>query len=97
LLVALQSLYEAHGIKALATPFLEENGLYARLLAVGLYQRVYLEALGLTQEYAVWREETRTYRGKPRPRWTWELVIAQARVVKDRIGELPTMDWFRRP
>jgi hypothetical protein len=96
LLAALQSLYEAHGIKVLATPFLEKKRLYARLLAVGLYQPAYLEALGLTQEYAVWREEARTYRGKPRPRWTWELVIAQARAVKDQIGELPTMDWFRK-
>jgi hypothetical protein len=96
LLAALQSLYEAHGIKALATPFLEQECLYARLLAVGLKQPVYLEALGLTQEYAVWREETRTYGGRPRPRWTWELVVAEARTVKDRTGELPSMDWFRK-
>jgi hypothetical protein len=96
LLAVLRTLYEVHGVEALSTPFLEKQRVYARLLAVGLYQADYLEALGLAEEYAAWRNRGRTYRGTFRPKWTWERVIEKAREVKDQFGDLPTMEWFRK-
>ena len=96
LLTLLQSLYQTHGIVALSTPFLEKKRIYARLLAVGLYQPQYLEELGLTDEYTAWRKKGRIYGGKYQPLWTWELVIEKALKVKDQFGDLPTMEWFRK-
>lgn len=96
LLATLRRLYEVHGAVALSTPFLEKQGLYARLLSVGLYQKNYIQALGLSDQYAEWREKSRTYAGKLRPKWTWEEVLEKAKQTKEQFGELPTMDWFRK-
>ncbi len=95
LLAKLRQLYDSHGAVALSTPFLEKEGSYARLLKAGLYQKDYLRELGLSEQYAEWREETRSYAGKLRPRWTWEEVLEKARQAVEQHGELPTMDWFR--
>jgi hypothetical protein len=96
LLAVLRTLYEVHGIKALSTPFLEKERLYARLLAADLYQPAYLEALGLSEEYTAWRRKERRYRGVVQPQWTWEMAIEKAREVRDQFDDLPTMEWFRK-
>ena len=98
LLATVRGLYMAHGIKALSTPFLEKqwDALYPRLLAAGLKQKALLAALGLTQEYADWRNSARTYRGVTKPKWNWQSAVAAAREIVARDGELPTVEWCRR-
>jgi hypothetical protein len=96
LLDAVRDLYESHGLVALSTPFLEQKRLYARLLKVGLYQPALLQEMNLAEEYAAWRESSRTYRGVSRPRWTWDMAVAKAAEIKEQQGDLPPLDWFRR-
>ncbi len=98
LLDTVKGLYEAHGIRALFTPFLEKqkSALYPRLLAAGLNQSVLLGALGLTEEYAAWRTSARTYRGVTKPRWSYEVALAKAQEIKELHGDLPTVEWFRK-
>jgi hypothetical protein len=97
LLDAVHQLYKANGIKALSTPFLEKQKLrlYPRLLSVGLKQTVLLAELGLTEEYAGWRASARTYRGVTKPTWSWGAAVAKAKEIKEREGDLPTVQWFR--
>ncbi|NPT62586.1 AP2 domain-containing protein [Paraburkholderia elongata] len=98
LLTAVQRLYEQHGLRALATPFLEKqpDALYPRLLSSSLKQPVLLAELGLAEAYAAWKLSSRTYRGSTKPQWTWEVAIERAREVKEREGDLPTVQWFRQ-
>ncbi len=97
LLYAVRQLYDLHGIKALSTPFLEKqkSRLYHRLRTAGLNQPTLLAQLGLTEEYAAWRMSARTYRGVTKPKWSWEVAVAKAREIKEREGDLPTVQWFR--
>ena len=96
LLDEVRALYGAHGFLALSTPFLEKqkDTLYPRLLAAGLNQPALLAELGLAKEYSAWRNSARTYRGRPALSWSWEVAVEEARKVKERIGDLPTKDWF---
>lgn len=98
LLDTVRALYVAQGISALSTPFLEKQKgrLYHRLLAAGLGQPVLLEELGLTEEYATWRASHRNYRGVTKPKWSWRSAIATAKEIKERDGDLPTVEWCRR-
>ena len=91
-----QKLYDTHGIVAISTPFLEEQRLYARLLAIGLKQPALLKELGLAEEYAAWRSSSRRYRGEIKPKWSWELVVKRAKELKEREGDLPTVQWCRK-
>jgi hypothetical protein len=96
LMKRLRSLYEEHGIAAMSTTFLEKTeGLYKQLLIARIGQPDYLAELGLTEEYATWRGQHRTYRGVTKPKWTWEEAVNRAREVKERVGVLPTLEWFR--
>src|ERR1017187_8273970 len=97
LLDTVRDLYVACGISALATPFLEKQKgrLYHRLLAAGLNQKTLLEELGLTEEYAAWRASFRTYRGVVKPQWSWETAVEAAKEIKERDGDLPTVEWGR--
>jgi len=45
---------------------------------------IVLEELGLTNEYAAWRLSSRTYRGKTKPKWTWEVAISIAKELETR-------------
>lgn len=96
LLQRASELYRVHGIQALATPFLEKDGLYHRLLNAKLPQPVLLEKLGLTAEFAAWRKAARKYRGTVKPTWTWEIAVETAIALKEREGDLPTVEWCRR-
>jgi hypothetical protein len=97
LLETVRSLYDANGIQALSTPFLEKQSasLYHRLLAAGLKQPELLKELGLTEEYEIWRPTVRTYGGVSMTIWTWESVVEKAKELKEREGDLPTVEWFR--
>jgi hypothetical protein len=98
LLAEVRRLYDLHGMKALSTTFLEKQkgALYHKLLAAGLGQSEYLSELGLAQAFAEWRDANRTYRGETKPTWTWKVAVEKAMEVKEREGDLPTMEWFRR-
>jgi hypothetical protein len=98
LLDAVRELYRLHGFKALATPFLERQrfNLYARLLAAGIKQPVLLDRLGLTGEYAAWKDTHRAYRGVSKPTWSWDVAVAKARELVSQHGDLPTVEWCRR-
>lgn len=97
LIATVRGLYETHGIQALSTPFLErqKSKLYHRLLGSGLKQTVLLDELGLTAEYKAWRDATRKYRGETKPKWTWEIAVETAQTIKQREGDLPTLEWCR--
>jgi hypothetical protein len=97
LLEIVRELYRLHGIKALATPFLEKQrpALYPRLLAAGLMQPELLARLGLADQYAAWKNATFKYRGKTKPKWTWDRAVQVARELKQREGELPNVEWCR--
>lgn len=97
LLDAVRDLYRRNGIQALATPFLERRrfNLYARLLAAGIKQPVLLDRLGLTQEYATWKDTHRAYRGVSKPTWSWEMAVAKAKELVSQHGDLPTVQWCR--
>jgi len=96
LLPSVKRLYETHGIKVLSTPFLEKARLYSRLIEAGFPQPKLLAALGLTEEYAAWRTAARTYRGVVKPKWSWRVAVAKAAELKEREGDLPTVEWCRR-
>jgi hypothetical protein len=98
LLAIVQRLYEEHGVEALATPFLEKQtgALYHRLLAARLKQPVLLVKLGLSDVYDTWKRSSRKYRGSIKPQWTWEVAVERAREIKEREGDLPTVQWFRK-
>lgn len=97
LLETVRRIYEAHGITALASTALgkQPGKLYHHLREAGIDQSTLLRELGLTEEYAAWRIAKRTYRGVPQTRWTWEKIVATAKDIKNREGDLPTMTWFR--
>lgn len=97
LIARVRALYEVEGFRALSTPFLEKQpgALYTKLLRTGLKQPALLSALGLKERYAEWLNANRTYRGKTRPRWTWERIVSVAREIRDRQGDMPTLEWFR--
>lgn len=99
LLNRVRTLYAQQGIGALSSTFLEKQkgDLYNKLRSVGLKQPQLLAEMGVTQEeYARWADANQTYAGKSRPRWTWELAIEEAKAVKEKLGDLPTEDWFRK-
>jgi len=98
LLETLSRLYLEHGISALSNAFLakQKQQLYRRLLAAGLTQNTLLKEMGHSDEFATWRATFRKYRGTTKQQWSWEVVVAKAREVKDHEGDLPTLDWFRR-
>lgn len=98
LLEIVRGLHRRHGIQALATPFLEKqpDRLYHRLLGAGFKQPVLLAALGLTGEYAAWKEAHRSYRGDVKPKWNWQTAIARATAIVAEMGDLPTVEWFRK-
>jgi AP2 domain len=96
LLEAVKQHYATHGIRALSTLFLEKHQLYHHLLAADLPQAKLLAVLGLTDEYKAWRASNRTYRGVTKPTWSWEVAVAKAKEIKDREGDLPTVEWFRK-
>jgi hypothetical protein len=85
LLAELRSLYEVYGVQALAVPFLKEKRLYQRLRPAGLTQSVYLTILGLADEYHAYTHP-----------WPWERIVEVAGSEKERHGELPTLEWFRK-
>ena len=97
LIATVRRLYEAHGIQALSTSFLERqrSKLYHRLLSAGLTQTVLLGELGLAAEYAAWRNARRKYRGDIKPKWTWEIAVERAKAIKESEGVLPTLEWCR--
>jgi hypothetical protein len=95
LLSTVRGLYAMHGIKALSTLFLDKQRgkLYAHLLAADLNQTVLLATLGLTEEYATWRDANRTYRGVTKPKWTWDVAVTKAAALARRDGDLPSVPW----
>jgi hypothetical protein len=97
LLDEIRRLYDIHGLRALSTPFLEKRKgkLYPKLLAAGLGQSALLAELGLTKEYAEWRDANRSYRGKPQQKWSWKVVIEKAKHIVESEGDLPTLEWCR--
>ena len=96
LLAEARQLYQEHGLSALATDFLNRSGVSeGKLRRVGLSHAGLLAELDLTEEYARWRNETFTYAGKPRPRWTWKRAIEVARELIARERDLPTVAWCR--
>ena len=95
LLETLRERYEEHGIEAVSTPYLEKTRLYYRLRAANMTHAVLLEELGLTAEYAAWRRSARTYRGKTKPQWTWDVAVSTAKKLVEREGDLPTVQWCR--
>jgi hypothetical protein len=62
---------------------------------VGLSRAGLLADLGLTDEYTRWRKGLFTYRGKQKPRWTWELTVEVARELIAQEGDLPTVQECR--
>jgi hypothetical protein len=96
LLDAVRALYETHGIGALSTPFLTKSGFSpGRLRGVGLMHADLLRELGLSDEYARHRATEFKYAGKTKPRWNWDIAIATATALKDREGDLPSVQWCR--
>lgn len=96
LLDMVRSLYATHGPEALGSPFLDKAGVTVqRLRRVGLRHADLLNELGLAEEYARWRATEFNYAGKRRPRWTWEIAVATAIELKEREGDLPTVQWCR--
>jgi hypothetical protein len=97
LLTRVRDLYQQHGFKALSTRFLykQSGNLGARLRKAELQQPTLLKELGLTSEYAAWRNSARTYRGVTKPKWSWEAAIAKAREIVECEGELPTVEQCR--
>jgi hypothetical protein len=93
---AVRALYQQHGPEALGTPALTKAGFdHGRLRRVGLNRTDLLNELGLAEEYARWRATEFTYAGQRKPRWTWETAVATACQLKDREGDLPTVQWCR--
>lgn len=92
---AVRQLYATHGIKALSTTFLENTPIYHRMRKAKISHAVLLEKLGFTSEYDTWRLSSRTYRGKTKPKWTWEIAVATAKALVEREGDLPTVEWCR--
>ncbi len=97
LLAAVRELYGQHGIKALSTRFLykQRGNLGVRLCKAGLKQPALLAELGLTEEFAAWRDTARTYRGDTKPKWSWDVAVATAREIVARDGDLPTVEECR--
>lgn len=97
LLDVVRDLYRCHGVRALATPFLERQrfNLYQRLLAAGIGQAALLNRLGLAEEYATWKRAHRAYRGVSKPIWSWDVAVAKARELVAQHGDLPTVEWCR--
>ncbi len=98
LLATVRKLFEAHGIEALAVRFLmsQEKSLYQRLIKAGLNQPALLSALGLAAEYRAWRNSARRYRGKVKPKWSWETAVAAAKEIVARDGELGSVAGSRK-
>jgi len=95
LIKSTRQLYARHGLKALVTEFLEQRGLYARLLKAGLNQPALLKELGIADAFATWKIANRTYRGKPWRILSWDEAVAQAKKLKEQHGDLPTVEWCR--
>jgi hypothetical protein len=98
LLATVRKLFEAHGIEALAVRFLmsQEKSLYQRLIKAGLNQPALLSALGLAGEYRAWRNSARRYRGKVKPKWSWETAVAAAKLILARNGDLGSVAESRK-
>jgi hypothetical protein len=98
LLARVRTLYDAHGVSALCTPFLEKQpeNLYIKLLKTGLKQPVLLAKLGLADEYAEWRNSNRTYRGDTKLKWSWDVAVEKARQIVEKEGDVPTVEQCRK-
>jgi hypothetical protein len=96
LLATARRLYEEQGISALATVALNKAAVSeGKLRRVGLSHAGLLDELGVTNEYARWRNEAFTYAGRTKPRWTWDRAVEVARELIVSHGDLPTVQWCR--
>ena len=95
LVEAARRLHLKHGLGVLQTRSLSKHGLLGRLLKVGIAQPALLARLGLTEEFAIWKNTHRSYRGDVKPKWTWESAVSRAAEVSSEMGDLPTVQWFR--
>lgn len=95
LVEAARRLYQKHGPSILQTRSLSKHGLLGRLLRIGIAQPALLVRLGLTDEFAAWKNAHRSYRGDVKPKWTWESAVARAAEIVAEMGDLPTVQWFR--
>lgn len=95
-LTVVRALYDEHGPRALATPFLIDAGIRPdRLRKAGLKHADLLRELGLADEYECWRKSSFTYAGKVKTRWSWDEAIKVAAALRDQEGDLPTVQWCR--
>jgi hypothetical protein len=90
-------LYDENGIGGLKASVLEANGVdFGRLRRVGFNSHAtLLQALGVAEEYARWRDSARSYRGRVQPKWTWERAIEVAGELVAKDGDLPTVEECR--
>jgi len=90
-------LYECNGIQALSYSELSKQGaLYYHLYRHGMNQKALVVRMGLNDEYVAFKATIPlTRKGKGAQRWTWEFIIEQAKLVKEKEGMLPPAGWFQ--
>jgi hypothetical protein len=90
-------LYEKNGIQALSYEALSKQGaLYYHLYQHGLNQKTLIVRLDLQEQYIAYKATMPLMRnGKLSQRWTWEHIIKEAKLAKEKMGALPPAAWFQ--
>jgi hypothetical protein len=97
LLIYCREIYQREGIKAFAfDALLNHRSLYRALYKQGLTQGKLIDELGLSEEYATFKDAQPLIRaGGVTRRWTWARIVETAKAVTAREGFLPPGGWFQ--